>query len=51
MTKNGKELVELICENDNPEQAVRVAIETILSFLEQHESYQAPMVVAPLGQA
>lgn len=38
------ELLKLVNENDNPEQAMLVAIEVITSFLEQCESYQAPSV-------
>lgn len=50
VTKNEKELVELIRENDNPGRAVMIAIDTILSFLEQHESSQELTVVDPLEQ-
>lgn len=35
MTENEIKLIELIRENDNPEQAIITAVETILSFLEQ----------------
>lgn len=45
MTANEIELINLIRENDNPEQALTTAVETILSVLEQHESYQAPFAV------
>ena len=38
MTENEKELIKIIRENDNPEQALVTAVETILSYLKQHES-------------
>ena len=47
MTNNEIELINIIRENDNPEQALLTAIETIILFLEQHESSQVPSV-APL---
>lgn len=40
MTSKQKELIELIFEDEEPEQAVQIAIDTILSFLMQHESSQ-----------
>ena len=40
MTENKKEVISIIRENDNPEQALVTAVETILLFLEQHESSQ-----------
>ena len=44
MTENERELIKLIRENDNPEQALVTAVNTILCFLTQHESseVQAP---------
>ena len=38
MTANEIELINLIRENDNPGQALTVAVETILIYLKQHES-------------
>ena len=38
MTDNEKELIKLIRENDNPEQALMTAAVIILGFLKQHES-------------
>ena len=38
MTANEKELIKLIRENDNPEQALMTAAVIILDFLKQHES-------------
>ena len=38
MTENEKELIKLIRENDNPEQALMTAAVIILGFLKQHES-------------
>ena len=45
MTENEKELINLIRENDNPEKALCTAIETILSYLTQHESFQEQVAV------
>lgn len=44
MTENEKELIKIIRENDNPEQALMTAAVIILGFLKQHESSvgQAP---------
>ena len=44
MTENEKELIKLIRENDNPEQALMTATAIILDFLKQHESYQEASV-------
>ena len=38
MTENEKELIKIIRENDNPEQALMTATVIILDFLKQHES-------------
>ncbi len=40
MTANEIELINLIRENDNPEQALSTAVNIILSFLEQGQSSQ-----------
>ena len=40
MTDKEKELIGLIRESDDPEQAIVTAVEIILSFLKQHESCQ-----------
>ena len=45
MTNAGKELIELICENDNPEQALMTATQIIIDFLKQHESFAEQVVV------
>lgn len=42
MTKNEIELINIIRENDNPEQALQTAIDIILLSLVQPESYSAP---------
>ena len=39
MTDNEMELINMIRENDNPEQALMAATVMILGFLKQHESY------------
>ncbi len=38
MTDNEKELINMIRENDNPEEALMTAAVIILGFLKQHES-------------
>ena len=38
MTVNETELINLIRENDNPEQAIITATAIILEYLTQHES-------------
>ena len=50
MTDNEKELIKLIRENDNPEQALMTAAVIILGFLKQHESFegQAPVCLQVL---
>ena len=42
MSNNKTELLKLIRENDNPEQALLTAIDIILLSLVQPESYPAP---------
>ena len=41
MTDNEKELIRIIRENDNPEQALMAAAVIVLGFLKQHESFEA----------
>ena len=45
MTNNEKELLNIIHQHSNPEQAIEIAIKTIVEFLEQHGSYQGQVVV------
>lgn len=40
MTDNEQELIRIIRENDNPEQALMTAAVIILGFLKQHESFE-----------
>lgn len=42
MSNNKIELLNIVRENDYPEEALLVAVEIISSFLEQSESYQEP---------
>lgn len=44
MTENELRLIEMIRDNDNKEEAITTAVNIILSFLEQPESFgvQAP---------
>ena len=44
MTANEIELINLIRENDNPEQALTTAVETILIYLKQHGSSEGQAV-------
>ena len=39
MTENEMELINMIRENDNPEQALMATAVIILGYLKQHESY------------
>ena len=45
MTDHEEELIKLIRENDNPEQALMTAAVVILGFLKQHESFEVPSAV------
>ena len=45
MTENEKELINIIRENDNPEQALMAAAVIILGFLKQHGSSEVASVV------
>ena len=47
MSYNEIELINLIRENDNPEQALMVATLTVLGFLKQHESAEVQAVACP----
>ena len=40
MTENELELLYIIRTNDNPEQALEIAVKMIIEFLAQHESSQ-----------
>ena len=51
MTDNEIKLIKLIRENDNQEEAIVTAVNTILSFLEQHESSEGQVLAYPSGQA
>lgn len=46
MTKNEAELIKMIHENDNHEQALMLAVAIILADLKQHESSAEPFPVA-----
>lgn len=51
MTKNEKELMNIIRQQANQGQAIEIAIKTIADFLEQHGSYQEPTVASLQEQA
>jgi hypothetical protein len=40
MTENELKLIELIRENDNPDEAIVTAVNIITSFLEQPQSFE-----------
>ena len=42
MSQKEIELIDMICNDPNPAEAFTIAIETIIDFLEQPESYQEP---------
>ena len=44
MTENEKELIRMIRENDNPEQALMTAAVIILGYLKQHGLNSIPSV-------
>lgn len=52
MTENKLEIIKLILENDNPEQAVRTVANIISYFSKQHELSQEQVVAVQdlLGQ-
>lgn len=45
MTENELKLLNMIRENDNPEQALMAAALVIVGFLKQHESSAEPVLV------
>lgn len=51
MTDNELRLIEIIRENDNPEEAIIKAVSIITSFLEQLQSFEEPSVACLRGQA
>jgi hypothetical protein len=50
MTDNELKLIELIRENENPEEAIVTAVSIITSFLEQHQSFEGQAPAFPQGQ-
>jgi hypothetical protein len=44
MTRNELELLNMIRDHDNPEIALETALDTIISYLEQCESFGEPFV-------
>ena len=51
MDENEIALFNTIYENDNPGQAILVAIKVFAAFLEQLEADQSPQAVCPLESA
>lgn len=51
MTEHEKELINIIRTHNDPEQALEIATQIILAFVEQHESSQAPFVACRQAHA
>ena len=51
MSNNEIELINIIRENNNPEQALLVATKVILDFLKQHESFVGQVAASLQAQA
>ena len=51
MTNNERELINIVRESENPEQALLTAVLIIGSVLEQSLSYQEPFVDSQRGHA
>ena len=47
MTNREKELLHIIRQHDNPEQALEITLKIIAEFLEQDESSQEQPLVCP----
>ena len=45
MTDNELKLIEILRENDNPEEAIITAVSIITSFLEQQRSFEGQVAV------
>ena len=45
MTNNELQLLNMIRDNDNPERALITAVEIIIKYLEQPESFEEPSLV------
>ena len=50
MTENEIRLINMIREQENPVQALIVAVNIIVSYLVQHESYLKPSPAVPREQ-
>ena len=50
LCKNEEELLNMVRENDNPEQAALIAIDIILDYLRQPESFEAQAAAYLPGQ-
>ena len=51
MTENEIKLINLIRENDNPDEAIVTAVNIILSFLEQQRSFEGQVPASLWGLA
>jgi hypothetical protein len=50
VTENEIKLINIVRERENPVQALIIAINVIVSYLVQHESYPKPLPVVPREQ-
>lgn len=50
VTTAKSELLHLVRQADDPEQARVTALQVVISFLALHESFPAPYAAAPPGQ-
>ena len=44
MTENERKLIDMIREQSDPASAIVIAVNVIISYLEQHESFGEPSV-------
>ena len=51
MSENEKELLRMIRESENPELALLIAVNTILAYLSQPESFEAQAAAYLPGHA
>lgn len=51
MTENERKLISMIRENDNPDEALIKAVDTILLFLVQQKSFEAQAFAVTQGLA
>ena len=47
MTNNERELIKILRENDNPEKALKIAMDLMIDFLTSYEALQDTSFVPP----